>query len=59
MVKGERGISADTALRLAIYFDTTPTFWLNLQNHYDIETLRERRGEEIVRDVKTHKPRAA
>jgi addiction module HigA family antidote len=59
IVKGLRGISADTALRFGIYFDTTPEFWLNLQNHFDIETLRERRGEVIARDVKRRAPRAA
>ncbi|MBI4828653.1 MAG: HigA family addiction module antidote protein [Nitrospinae bacterium] len=32
---GKRAVSADTALRLARYFRTTPGFWLNLQNHYD------------------------
>jgi len=36
IVKGERAITADTALRLARYFDTTPEFWLNLQTHYDL-----------------------
>jgi antitoxin HigA-1 len=36
IVKEEIGISADTALRLARYFDTTPALWLNLQQAYDI-----------------------
>ncbi len=40
IVKEKRGISPDTALRLARYFDTTVEFWLNLQNDYDIETAR-------------------
>ncbi|MEO5655333.1 MAG: HigA family addiction module antitoxin [Nitrosospira sp.] len=31
-----RGISADTALRLARFFDMTPNYWLNLQTHYDL-----------------------
>ena len=35
-----RGISADTALRLARYFKTTPQFWLNLQSHYELDTAR-------------------
>jgi addiction module HigA family antidote len=35
-----RGVSADTALRLARYFNTTPQFWLNLQTHYELDTAR-------------------
>src|SRR6266705_870213 len=37
---GRRGISADTALRLARYFRTTPQFWLNLQTHYELDAAR-------------------
>jgi addiction module HigA family antidote len=37
---GRRGISADTALRFARYFRTTPQFWLNLQSHYELDTVR-------------------
>ena len=36
IVHGRRGITADTALRMAKYFGTTPEFWLNLQNRYDL-----------------------
>jgi addiction module HigA family antidote len=36
VVRGRRGITADTALRLARYFNTTPKFWLNLQTSYDL-----------------------
>src|SRR5437667_11975322 len=36
IVRGERGITADTALRLARYFGTSPEFWLNLQALYDL-----------------------
>jgi len=36
IVEEERAITADTALRLARYFDTTPEFWLNLQTHHDL-----------------------
>ena len=38
IIREEVGISADTALRLARLFNTTPQFWLNLQNHYAVET---------------------
>jgi addiction module HigA family antidote len=41
IVRGQRAITLDTALRLAKYFRTTPRFWLNLQLHYDLEMARE------------------
>lgn len=37
IIHGRRRITADTALRLSRYFGTTPQFWLNLQNDYDLE----------------------
>jgi addiction module HigA family antidote len=37
IIKGKRRITADTALRLGIYFGTSPKFWLGLQNDFDIE----------------------
>ena len=37
IVRGQRGITADTALRLSRYFNTRPAWWLDLQNHYDLE----------------------
>jgi len=40
IVHGRRGISADSALRLAVYFGTTPEFWLNLQTRYDLKVSR-------------------
>ena len=44
IVLGKRGITADTALRLARYFGTTDQFWMNLQARYDLECEREKRG---------------
>jgi len=38
IIHGTRAISADTALRLGKYFNNSPEFWLNLQNHYDLAT---------------------
>ena len=52
-----RGISADTALRLARYFNTTPKFWLNLQASYDLALASDALSEEIQRTV--HPRRAA
>lgn len=51
IVRGERGITADTALRLAKYFDTSPGFWMNLQRRYDLERAEEEVGDQIDRDV--------
>ena len=44
IVHGKRGISADTALRLAKYFGTSDRFWLNLQSRYDLEVERDQLG---------------
>jgi len=41
IVRGKRGITADTALRLAKLFKTTPEFWMNLQNAYDLYKARQ------------------
>ena len=49
---GRRGITADTALRLSRYFNTTPKFWLNLQASYDLAVTSEARSEEIERTVR-------
>jgi addiction module HigA family antidote len=51
IVEGERGVSADTALRLGRYFATGPEFWINLQARYDLESLRREHGAEIERQV--------
>jgi len=56
IVHGRRGITADTALRLARYFSTTPKFWLNLQSSYDLAMAAETKSEEIA---KTVRPREA
>ena len=51
IVNGLRGISADTTLRLARYFGTTPDFWMNLQAVYDLDVAQRASAERIVRDV--------
>ena len=40
LIRGKRGVTADTALRLAKLLKTTPEFWLNLQNAYDLYEAR-------------------
>ena len=49
IVHGKRGISADTALRLARFFGTTDRFWLNLQARYDLEVQRDRLADALDR----------
>src|SRR3970040_1683303 len=51
IVNGRRGITADTALRLARYFGTTAEFWMNLQAAYDLDVAMRRSAERIARDV--------
>jgi len=52
IVKGERAITADTALRLGRYFRMAPQFWLNLQTHYDLEREQARLGRRLEREVR-------
>ncbi len=49
IIKGERGITADTALRLAAFFGTDAQSWLNLQTEYDLRQTRERMGDVLSR----------
>jgi addiction module HigA family antidote len=51
IAKGKRSISADTAVRLSLYFGNSPEFWLNLQSGYDLRLQRERLPE-IRRQVR-------
>ena len=56
IVKGERAVTAETALRLARFFRTSPEFWMNLQGMHDLTKARRECGRAIERDVR---PRAA
>jgi antitoxin HigA-1 len=56
VVLGRRGITADTAFRLARYFGTTPDFWINLQARYDLDAADRKLRRRIEREVT---PRAA
>ena len=51
IVAGKRGITADTALRLARYFGTSAEVWMGLQADYDLQTERDKNGQEIEREV--------
>jgi addiction module HigA family antidote len=56
IVKRERSVTADTALRLARFFGTSPEFWMNLQALHDLTETQMKAGKAILRDVR---PRAA
>ncbi len=55
IVHGKRGITADTALRLARYFDISERFWMNLQTRYDLEVEKGRLRGRLVREVAVHR----
>jgi len=58
IVHGRRGITPDTALRLARLFHSTPQFWMNLQTQYDLEVVKDREQRSIERDVRPLAPAA-
>ncbi|MCC7021614.1 MAG: HigA family addiction module antidote protein [Thermomicrobiales bacterium] len=51
IVHNRRRISADTALRLGLYFGTSPEFWLNLQTHYDLTMARQALSPETAERI--------
>ncbi|MEN7429635.1 HigA family addiction module antitoxin [Chromobacterium sp. TRC.1.1.SA] len=54
IVKGQRAITTDTALRLGAFFGVEPEFWINLQSHYDMEQAKDKMSEVLDR-IKLHK----
>jgi len=52
IIRGQRSITADTALRLARYFGTSERFWLNLQSRYDLELQKMELGDRLEKEVK-------
>jgi addiction module HigA family antidote len=55
IVHGKRGITANTALRLARYFGTSERFWMNLQIRYDLEAEKARLKGRLLREVAVRK----
>lgn len=51
IVQGKRRITADTALRLARYFEVSPQFWLGLQMDYDLDIAEDHLGNKLEREV--------
>ena len=56
IIRGEQAVTADTALRLARFFGTSPDFWLGLQMDYDLEATRAALADRLEQEVT---PRAA
>jgi addiction module HigA family antidote len=52
IVKEDRGISSEMALRLGRFFSTTPEFWINLQAHYDLSVSRQAIEKQIKDDIR-------
>ena len=52
ILNGKRGISAETALRLARYFGNSAQFWINLQSRYDLAVVEQNIGEQVNAEVK-------
>lgn len=50
----QRAVTADSALRLARYFGTTPEFWMNMQSAYELRQVRFNHGEKITSEVRPH-----
>jgi addiction module HigA family antidote len=55
IVRGKRSVTADTALRIARYFGTSPGVWLRLQARYDLEITESKVSKRINREVKVLK----
>src|SRR5208282_884682 len=55
IVNNRRRITADTALRLGLYFGNSPEFWLNLQTHYDLKMARKNLMPEAVKRIKAQR----
>jgi antitoxin HigA-1 len=51
IIKGKRGVTADTALRLSRYFGNSAQFWMNLQTNYDLEIAKREKWQDISREV--------
>jgi len=54
IVLGKRSVTANTALRLARYFDTSPEFWLGLQAQYELDVEEDKFGDRLEREVKVY-----
>ena len=51
IIRGRRSITADTALRLSLYFETSPELWLGLQSDYDLRCMKRKLGKQIIQKI--------
>ncbi len=58
IVQGKRRITADTALRLARFFDMSPQFWLGLQMDYDLDVARDKIAERLDKEIQPYQSAA-
>lgn len=58
IVNNRRRITADTAVRLSLYFNNSPEFWLNLQTRYDLTQARRQISPEEISKIKAHRAAA-
>ena len=54
IVRENRGITADTAMRLARYFGTSERFWLNLQTEYALRQAQITKADQVAREIEPH-----
>src|ERR1700730_3859764 len=55
IVNNRRRITADTALRLSLYFSNSPEFWMNLQSHYDLKVALRNLKPQIAKRIKARR----
>jgi addiction module HigA family antidote len=55
IISNRRRISADTALRLSLYFGNSPEFWMNIQTHYDLKVARRNLKPEDAKRIKSRR----
>jgi len=55
VIRGQRPVTAELALRLGRYLGQSPRYWLNLQNRYDLDITEQDLGEAVGRDIKPFK----
>jgi antitoxin HigA-1 len=55
IINNRRRITADTALRLSLYFGNSAEFWMNLQSHYDLKLARQSLSSEDVKRIKAQR----
>ena len=57
IVQGKRSITADTALRLAKYFNMSATFWMGLQIDYDLDVAEDKLADRLDKEIQIYSPR--